>query len=267
MRHRLPAQLAALACAAGLALTACSEPEPEARFPQTPVPGHCADWGELRELDHSTVQVRVLNKGAGAGAAAEAARELEGRGFTVLTTGNDHSDSPQADAIVRYGPMGLSAARTVALQVEGARLERDSRRDPSVDLVLGKAFDSLAQQPAAPADQVRMNVYNTTAEPGLADRAARQMRKRDFTVRKVGNDPERKWYPEDTAIIRHGLRSEPVARTVAAQVPGARLVNDDRTGLSVDLVLGGKYTWATKDFTEPEKVPETKQGPRIGCEA
>jgi len=263
------ARLAATTTAVLLAattLSACGSLGHEAKYPQDPVPGHCDDWGELHSPDRATVQVSVLNNGAGAGAAATAAREFEARGFTVLTTGNESDDAPRDATVVRYGPMGLTAARTVAQQIEGARMLRDERRNPSVDVVLGNSFEQLARQPAATPDQVRMNVFNTTSAVGRAGETAQAMRDRGFTVDKVGNDPEKKWYPDDTAIIRHGAASEPMARTVAAQVPGARLSDDGRTDRTVDLVLGAKFETVNEDYTEPEAVPEAKEGGRIGCE-
>ena len=82
----------------------------------------------------------------------------------------------------------------------------------------------------------------------------------------MGNDPERKWYPERTAVIRHGAASEPMARTVAAQVPDAVLSDDGRTDRTVDLVLGARFEGPTPEYTEPEAVPEVEQGDKIGCE-
>ncbi|WP_404372765.1 LytR C-terminal domain-containing protein [Kytococcus sedentarius] len=260
-----------LVCAAAALLSTallggCSSLTTEVAYPQDPVPGHCENWPDLEEVDRAKVQVSVLNNGAGAGAAATAARELEARGFTVLTTGNENEDAPGNAAIVRYGEMGLSAARTVAQQIEGAQLLRDSRRDPTVDVILGEQFEQLARQPAAQPDEVQMNVYNTTAAVGLAGDTADAMRGRGFTVDQVGNDPERKWYPERTAVIRHGAASEPMARTVAAQVPDAVLSDDGRTDQTVDLVLGARFEGPTPEYTEPEAVPEVEQGDKIGCE-
>ncbi|OLT25285.1 hypothetical protein BJF82_06020 [Kytococcus sp. CUA-901] len=170
-----------LVCAAAALLSTallggCSSLTTEVAYPQEPVPGHCENWPDLEEVDRAKVQVSVLNNGAGAGAAATAARELEARGFTVLTTGNENEDAPGNAAIVRYGEMGLSAARTVAQQIEGAQLLRDSRRDPTVDVILGEQFEQLARQPAAQPDEVQMNVYNTTSTVGLAGDTADAMR-------------------------------------------------------------------------------------------
>lgn len=248
------------------AVAGCSSLSDEVNFPQERVAGHCEDWPDLQPVDRAKVQVSVLNNGAGAGAAATAARELEARGFTVLTTGNEQDDVAGNAAVVRYGEMGLSAARTVAQHLDGAQLMRDSRRNPTVDVILGEQFEQLARQPAAAPDQVQMNVFNTTSAVGLASSTADAMRDRGFTVDKVGNDPEKKWYPERTAVIRHGAASEPMARTVAAQVPDAVLDDDGRTDKTVDLVLGAKFKEPTGEFTEPEAVPQVEQGPRIGCE-
>lgn len=267
MPHRRLSCLAATALLSSLTLSGCGSFGEEVKYPQEAVAGHCSDWPELRQIDRATVQVSVLNHGAGAGAAATAARELEARGFTVLTTGNAEDDDIPGDAaVIRYGEMGLTAARTLAQQVEGARLMRDSRKDPSVDLILGESFEQLARQPAAEPGDITMNVYNTTSEAGLASTVAQAMKDRGFTVKKVGNDPEKKWYPKDTAYVRYGAAGEPAARTVAAQVPDAVLREDERTDRTVDLVLGAKYDKLTASYTEPEKVPEVELGEKVGCE-
>ncbi|WP_462418656.1 LytR C-terminal domain-containing protein [Kytococcus sp. Marseille-QA3725] len=266
MLHPRLAALTAAALLGATTLSACGSLSTETRYPQDPVAGHCDEWPELEPADRKKVQVSILNNGAGAGAAATAAREFEARGFKVLTTGNESDDAPQDSAVVRYGEMGLTAARTVAEHIEGARLMRDDRRNPTVDVVLGKDFEKLARQPAAEPSAVTMNVYNTTSKEGVAGKAAKAMRDRDFTVKQVGNDPERKWYPKETAVIRHGAASEPMARTVAAQVPGATLHDDGRTDRTVDLVLGAKFSGPTKKYTKPKAVPKVEQGPRIDCD-
>lgn len=91
----------------------------------------------------------------------------------------------------------------------------------------------------APAT-VSVNVYNSTDTTGLAARTAATMKARGFTVGDVDNDPLDKTI-KASAEIRYGPKGKQNAQLVAFYVPGAKLVVDDRTDASVDLVLGEKF--------------------------
>lgn len=92
--------------------------------------------------------------------------------------------------------------------------------------------------PPAPT-AVAVNVYNGTDRAGLAAQVATTLKARGFLVGKVANDPLGKKV-SGTAEIRAATDS-PAAITVAAQVPGSRLVADTRRDNTVDLVLGVGY--------------------------
>lgn len=87
------------------------------------------------------------------------------------------------------------------------------------------------------ADEVNVNVYNSTARNGLAAGVAKLLRGRGFAVANVANDPLHASIP-GTALIRHGAQGLAAATLLAAQVPKATLVKDNRAGADVDLVLG-----------------------------
>lgn len=94
--------------------------------------------------------------------------------------------------------------------------------------------------PAASVEQSEINVYNSTDRRGLAAGVAQGLRSRGFPVLAVDNDPLDAGVQEP-AQVRHGPQGLQAARTVAAQVDGAVLVDDGRTGAAVDLVLGAGY--------------------------
>lgn len=94
--------------------------------------------------------------------------------------------------------------------------------------------------PAAAVEQAEVNVYNSTNRRGLAAGVAQGLRSRGFPVLAVDNDPLDAGVQE-SAQVRHGPQGLPAARTVAAQVDGAVLVDDGRDGAAVDLVLGAGY--------------------------
>lgn len=99
---------------------------------------------------------------------------------------------------------------------------------------------------AAPADElpvpekVRVNVYNATATSGLASKTARELEKRGFDVKDVANDPA--GLPiEGVARIRYGPNSLKRAELLAFYVPGAELVEIQRSGPKIDLAIGDLF--------------------------
>ena len=92
---------------------------------------------------------------------------------------------------------------------------------------------------AAPAAEVTLTVLNSTSRTGLAGSTAEQLTARGFTVGAVGNDSGAPI--AGTAVVRHGPEGLLAARTVAAHVPGAQLVDDARAGAVVELSLGETF--------------------------
>jgi len=100
-----------------------------------------------RPVDSSKVQVRVYNATAREGLARKVAGQLVGRGYAIVATDNDPLSGVrpvEGAAEVRYGPAGARAAALVRRQVPGARLYKDAREGPIVDLVLGDQFRRLS---------------------------------------------------------------------------------------------------------------------------
>jgi hypothetical protein len=96
-------------------------------------------------LTPAKVRVNVYNTTTIDGLAARVAATLRQRKFVIRAVANDPQDSkPAGTAVVRYGTKGTAAARLVAAQVPRATLQRDARRSATVDLVIGKAFRTLA---------------------------------------------------------------------------------------------------------------------------
>jgi hypothetical protein len=96
-------------------------------------------------LSPTKVRVNVYNTTTIDGLAARVAASLRQRKFVIRAVANDPRDSkPAGTAVVRYGTKGTAAARLVAAQVPRATLQRDARRSATVDLVIGKAFRTLA---------------------------------------------------------------------------------------------------------------------------
>ena len=102
-------------------------------------------------LAPADVSVKVYNAGTRKGLAKTVATTMRKRGFTIGEVGNDPQEAKvKGAAIVRHGPDGLDAARTVAAQVDGAvAYVDDGRVSQSVDLVLGTKWTKFRTVAAA----------------------------------------------------------------------------------------------------------------------
>jgi hypothetical protein len=98
----------------------------------------------------------------------------------------------------------------------------------------------------APSD-VTLEVLNATATAGLAGKVGDQLKAQGFTVAEVGNESA----GAEKTIVRHGSAALEQATTVAAAVPGAELVLNDRIDAdAVQLVIGPDFSKVT-----PVEIP------------
>ncbi len=102
----------------------------------------CPPEGAL-PLEYSAVTVNVLNGSERAGLAGITGDQLTGRGFTVGATGNYPNIDVPSELL--FGTEGISAAYTLAAQLDGPALILDTREGASVDLVLGADFAGLVE--------------------------------------------------------------------------------------------------------------------------
>ncbi|MFF3326058.1 LytR C-terminal domain-containing protein [Streptomyces sp. NPDC002889] len=124
---------------------------------------------------------------------------------------------------------------------------------------------SAAPPPPMPG-QITVNVYNATPRSGLAKAAADELRRRGFSIGKVGNAPAA--YDKKvagTALLLGGTEAhEGAFRVLATQLRGSRLKTDTRETADVDLVLGTAFKsldpkkdadMALTALTNPEPAP------------
>lgn len=122
--------------------------------PQLSRPGHCVvspvrpvPRGQAAVFRIRQVKVTVFNSPRGrAGLASATTSALANRGFVTGAPGNDPTGAPGV-AVVRAADRRLPAVALVFSQVPGATFAAVARNDPSVDLVLGPGFRSLAPRP------------------------------------------------------------------------------------------------------------------------
>lgn len=207
----------------------------------------------------------VLNATGEPGVASSVGRELTRRDFKVVDTSNAPDDLYIRDAgVIYYGTKTLQDALTVRNQLPGARIFFDGRTTTTVSLVIGSGFTKLVDPPARETprpSQIRVNVYNTTYREGLAKTVRGELVARGFKAGAMGNDPEKVYLPKDVALIRYGPDADLAAKRLAEHVAGARLVKVDRAGLTLDLVLGNRWTDLVPFADVPALPPLTKAPP------
>lgn len=105
------------------------------------------------QIPPSSIRLAVLNGTSRAGLAGDAARQLQGQGYTVTRTGN--ADTPAAGAsVVLHGAGRADSARTVAASVPGAEVRQDdSVGENGLVLVVGEDFSGVRPVTVAPAGE------------------------------------------------------------------------------------------------------------------
>ncbi|GAA2142935.1 LytR C-terminal domain-containing protein [Kitasatospora kazusensis] len=101
------------------------------------------------------------------------------------------------------------------------------------------ATSTAVPQPQA----VTVNVYNATDKAGLAARTADELKKRGFTIGKVGNAPaalDKK--VTGSAQVVSGPAGLGAATLLGSQIAGAATSADTRADATVDFVVGDAYT-------------------------
>lgn len=97
----------------------------------------------------ATTRINVYNTTNRAGLAASVAKQLTGRGFTVLKVDNDPAKRTLKNALeLHHGPTGKPYAELLAKQTgAGTVLVADKRSSTIVDVVLGPAYKALGPAP------------------------------------------------------------------------------------------------------------------------
>ena len=109
----------------------------------------------------------------------------------------------------------------------------------------GSATGPVDECPAGPfpyldPGTVSVNVYNSTAAPGLAGTVGTELDARGFRVENVGNSSVNR--VGMTALVLSGPSGFAAAYTLQQQIPGTEYVRDGRTDASVDIVIGSGFT-------------------------
>ena len=100
--------------------------------------------------DPTEVSVNVYNATPTKGLAAQTAKELKTRGFTIKAVGNDPKKMPISSvAELRFGPKGQARAELLQYYFPGAELINDGRRGKTSPTRLPCARSRSRRRPAA----------------------------------------------------------------------------------------------------------------------
>ena len=138
--------------------------KPDADATVSPAP--CPPAGTMPVV-YQNVKVNVLNATKRGGLATTIAASLTGRGFTIASTGNS---APVAAGVaqIKFGASGVGAAYTLAAQLDGETLVLDTRKDATVDLIIGPDFAKLIDPGAVVLDPA-VELVGTPTCVALAD--------------------------------------------------------------------------------------------------
>lgn len=123
--------------------------DPDAGGGQTPPVPTCRP-ATAQDVSPESTKVNVFNATNRAGLAKTTSTQVANLGFQVGTVANDplKKEIP-GPAEVRYGPKGKANAQLVLAAVgKGAASVEDTRKDATVDLVLGDTFRKLGPLPS-----------------------------------------------------------------------------------------------------------------------
>lgn len=105
------------------------------------------------------------------------------------------------------------------------------------------AFAALVPGAVPKPAAVTVNVYNATDRAGLAGQTATELKKRGFTIGKIGNAPDAlKNKVPGSAQVTGGKAGAAMMTLLGTEVSGAHPVTDKRNDTTVDLVLGNGFS-------------------------
>ena len=128
-------------------------------------------------------------------------------------------------------------------KASGAASAAPSGSAPASASPVAAAFAALVPGAVPKPTAVTVNVYNATNRAGLAGQTAAELKKRGFTIGKIGNAPaalENK--VPGSAQVTGGKAGAAMMTLLGTEVSGSHPVTDKRNDTTVDLVLGNGFS-------------------------
>jgi LytR cell envelope-related transcriptional attenuator len=134
----------------------------------------------------------------------------------------------------------VSVLVVTAMVVVAAAILRDDQTGP---FAAGCPKDAVIADTRLPEpSEVKINVYNATDHPGLANQVAIDFKNRKFTVVNASNDPKGKRL-DQVAVLRYGPKAVGAAWLLRAYFldQAAREFDINRKDALVDVVIGTQF--------------------------
>ncbi|MFI1681474.1 LytR C-terminal domain-containing protein [Streptomyces sp. NPDC020607] len=152
--------------------------------------------------------------------------------------------SVAAVGLIGWGTLQLIDVFTGGSKASAAgHASQDCDRTQAVDAPRTTSEQKQKQKPLPEPKQITVNVYNATPRGGLAKNTADELKKRGFTIGKVGNAT--KAYDKKvkgTALLLGAKSAADTAIPVlGTQLAGAEHRSDTRKSGEVDLVIGTRF--------------------------
>lgn len=168
-----------------------------------------------------------------------------------------------AASIVALGLAGWGTLQLIDVFTGGAKRTPAAGRGQHCEKAA--APSAPAQNAALPKPRtIKVNVYNATKRGGLAKETADELKKRGFTIGKVGNaPPEYDKKVKGTGILLGAPKAvSGVMPVLATHLAGAVQKADTREGTDVDLILGAAFKeLSTKKDADRAMIALAKPAP------
>jgi LCP family protein required for cell wall assembly len=112
-------------------------------------------------------------------------------------------------------------------------------RDLTLDRPVGAAEQGKSRKVTIAPSSISTPVLNATVQNGLAAKAATALGSLGFHVSSTGNAPAGS--DPKTTVVRYGPARADSAKTLAAALPGAKLVQVDSLGSGLQVIIGSNY--------------------------
>jgi LCP family protein required for cell wall assembly len=136
-------------------------------------------------------------------------------------------------------------------------------RDLTLDRPVSSGKSKLPAVPLAPSS-VSVKVLNATGTQGFAATAAAKLATVGFQIGGTGNAP--KGSDPKVTVVRYGPSREQSAQTVAAAVPGSKLVLDSSLGSGLELIVGSNFHGVQKVRVVATGASGTLANPRTASQ-
>src|SRR4051794_3432783 len=137
-------------------------------------------------------------------------------------------------------------------------------RDLTLDNPVGAAEQGKSRKVTIPPSSISTPVLNATDQNGLAAKAAADLTALGFHVTHTGNAPAGS--DPKTTVVRYGPSRADSAKTLAAALPGSKLVADASLGSGLQVLIGSNYQGIQRVVVVAQAEAGTVNQPRTAAQ-